>query len=95
MLAIDLQEHDLNRFFLALIVPEQISDDKGDVTNSRNLTLKDLLTQLKHYNQNIRKGAFTGIVSFYIPSLLNASFQMLFMDCGISSNAILPLCSVI
>lgn len=41
----------------AIVVPEQsISSDKGEVTTSRNLTLKELLSQLKHYNSNFRKG---------------------------------------
>lgn len=41
---------------------QSITEDKGDYVNQRNLTLKDLLVQLKHYNKNVRKG--TDSVSF-------------------------------
>lgn len=36
---------------------QSIAEDKsGKLVNQRNLSLEDLLTQLKHYNATVRKG---------------------------------------
>jgi hypothetical protein len=43
----------------AVRMPTQsITEEKDDVVNARNLTLRDLLSQIKHYNANVRKGIF-------------------------------------
>ena len=53
---------------LAIILPNQsITEDKShELTNSRNLTLNDLVTQLRHYSANVRKGIQTFIELFII-----------------------------
>ncbi len=44
-------------FTEAINLPSQsILEEKQDFVNARNLTLKDLLGQLKHYNAHVRKG---------------------------------------
>ncbi|KAJ2722233.1 rRNA processing protein [Coemansia sp. Benny D115] len=50
----------------AIVVSEQsISTDKSaEATNSRNLTLKDLLSKLRHYSAPVRKEAIVGLVDF-------------------------------
>lgn len=35
---------------------QSVLEQKGDLVNYRNLTLKDLLAQLKHYNESVKKG---------------------------------------
>ncbi|KAN0043226.1 hypothetical protein ACTA71_010866 [Dictyostelium dimigraforme] len=46
----------------ALNMPGQnIVEEKDDLVNHRNLTLKDLLTKLNHYNDQVKKDAVTGI----------------------------------
>lgn len=37
------------------IQTQSVSVDKGDIVTQRNLTLKDLLSQLKHHNDHVRK----------------------------------------
>eukprot|EP01134_Creolimax_fragrantissima_P004522 CFRG4522T1 len=50
----------------SIIVPGQsVGDDKGTATNQRNLTLKELLGQLRHYNNNIRKDAVAGLKDLF------------------------------
>eukprot|EP00124_Ichthyophonus_hoferi_P002336 Ihof_evm10s154 gene=Ihof_evmTU10s154 len=45
-----------------IVVPAQsISEDKGDAVNQRNLTLKELLCQARHYNANVRKSSMHGL----------------------------------
>ena len=43
---------------IAITLPNQsITEDKSnEITNSRNLTLNELLSQLKHYSPGMRKG---------------------------------------
>ena len=50
----------MNKFFTVISLPNQsITEDKSNViTNTRNLSLNELLTQLRHYNPKIRKGFF-------------------------------------
>ncbi|EGC35558.1 hypothetical protein DICPUDRAFT_87805 [Dictyostelium purpureum] len=46
----------------ALNMPGQnIAEEKDDLVNFRNLTLKDLLSKLSHYNDQIKKDSVTGI----------------------------------
>lgn len=35
---------------------QSMIEEKGEMVTSRNLTLKDLLTQLSHYSESVRKG---------------------------------------
>eukprot|EP00795_Rhopilema_esculentum_P014359 gene14359-5404_t len=41
-------------------------EEKAEPTNRRNLSLKDLLTQLTHYNDNTRKDATQALKDFFI-----------------------------
>jgi hypothetical protein len=45
---------------LGISLPNQsITEDKSrEITTGRNLTLSDLVTQLKHYNSGVKKGKF-------------------------------------
>ncbi|KAG0184060.1 hypothetical protein DFQ28_000212 [Apophysomyces sp. BC1034] len=47
----------------SISLPNQsITEDKSrEITTSRNLTLADLVIQLKHYNANVRKDALSGL----------------------------------
>ncbi|KAI8870802.1 hypothetical protein GQ42DRAFT_109606, partial [Ramicandelaber brevisporus] len=47
----------------SIALPSQsiTADKSGELTNSRNLTLRDLLTQLRHYNGTVRKEALIGL----------------------------------
>ncbi|KAM9960737.1 hypothetical protein ACTFIW_009886 [Dictyostelium discoideum] len=57
----------------ALNMPGQnIVEEKDDLVNHRNLTLKDLLTKLNHYNDQVKKDAVTGIRDLILkhPSVL-------------------------
>ena len=41
----------------AVNVPQQsIGEEKDDVVSTRNLTIRELLSQTNHYNENVRKG---------------------------------------
>ncbi|KAJ1960411.1 rRNA processing protein [Dipsacomyces acuminosporus] len=40
------------------------ADKSNELTNSRNLTLKNVLTQLRHYNATTRKEAIAGLADF-------------------------------
>eukprot|EP00736_Rhodelphis_marinus_P008297 Rmarinus@m.25702 len=61
-------------------------EEKDDATNARGLSLKDLLTQTKHYNAKVRKGALLGIrdlakrhvsvLSFHSTILLERTFEL-------------------
>ncbi|KAI8385752.1 Rix1 complex component [Blakeslea trispora] len=48
----------------SIVLPNQsINEDKShEITTSRNLTLADLIVQLKHYNAGVRKEALAGMV---------------------------------
>ncbi|RUS22335.1 hypothetical protein BC937DRAFT_89635 [Endogone sp. FLAS-F59071] len=65
--------------FLAISLPNQsIADDKSDqLTNARNLTLNDLVTQLRHYNAGSRKDAIQGLRDLFnrYPALLPSSLS--------------------
>ncbi|KAI9137021.1 hypothetical protein BKA69DRAFT_1128606 [Paraphysoderma sedebokerense] len=58
----------------SIVVPGQsINSDKSlELTNKRNLTLKDLLSQLKHYSASVRKDALVGLKDLIVtyPHLL-------------------------
>jgi len=42
---------------------QSITEDKSnEITNSRNLTLNELLTQLKHYSPGMRKGYLFNVI---------------------------------
>ncbi|OUM57529.1 hypothetical protein PIROE2DRAFT_17469, partial [Piromyces sp. E2] len=50
----------------AIYIPDQgIVEEKKDITSSRNLTLKELLVQVKHYSSITRKDALNGIKEIY------------------------------
>ncbi|KXS09248.1 hypothetical protein M427DRAFT_39245 [Gonapodya prolifera JEL478] len=50
----------------AIIVPLQsFAEDTGDVKSSRNLSLKDLLSQMKHYSAGTRKDAVLGTLEIF------------------------------
>ncbi|ORX86808.1 hypothetical protein BCR32DRAFT_289738 [Anaeromyces robustus] len=50
----------------AIYVPDQgIVEEKKEITSSRNLTLKELLGQAKHYSSITRKDALNGIKEIY------------------------------
>ncbi|ORX53017.1 hypothetical protein BCR36DRAFT_369273 [Piromyces finnis] len=51
----------------AIYIPDQgiTEEKKKEVTNSRNLTLKELLVQVKHYSSVTRKDALNGIKEIY------------------------------
>ncbi|KAJ2958479.1 hypothetical protein NQZ79_g5942 [Umbelopsis isabellina] len=73
----------------AISLPNQsITEDKSNLlTNSRNLTLSTLITQMRHYSANTRKEAITGIqdmceqhpglLSASLNSIVNASLKIL------------------
>jgi pre-rRNA-processing protein IPI1 len=45
---------------------QSITEDKSnEITNSRNLTLNELLTQLKHYNPGMRKGCLFNVIYLF------------------------------
>ncbi|CAG8574334.1 108_t:CDS:10 [Ambispora gerdemannii] len=62
-----------------IILPNQsITEDKSnELTNSRRLTLNDLLIQLKHYSPGSRKDAIQGLVDYFhrYPSILPRSLS--------------------
>ncbi|POG79265.1 hypothetical protein GLOIN_2v1869931 [Rhizophagus irregularis DAOM 181602=DAOM 197198] len=64
----------------AISLPSQsITEDKSnEITNSRNLTLNELLTQLKHYNSGMRKDAIIGLKDFFRvnPHILSQSLSL-------------------
>ncbi|CAG8653340.1 3912_t:CDS:2, partial [Paraglomus occultum] len=64
----------------AIILPNQsITEDKShELTNSRNLTLNDLVTQLRHYSANVRKDALLGLKDLFnrYPQILPASLSL-------------------
>ncbi|GES82738.1 hypothetical protein RCL_jg11547.t1 [Rhizophagus clarus] len=64
----------------AISLPSQsITEDKSnEITNSRNLTLNELLTQLKHYNPGTRKEAILGLKDFFRvnPHILSQSSSL-------------------
>ncbi|CDH55784.1 uncharacterized conserved protein [Lichtheimia corymbifera JMRC:FSU:9682] len=61
----------------SIALPNQsITEDKSRfATTSRNLTLNDVLSQLKHYNAGVRKDAISGLEELYRshPTLITAS----------------------
>ncbi|CAG8451772.1 10250_t:CDS:10, partial [Acaulospora morrowiae] len=63
----------------SIILPSQsISEDKSnEITNSRNLTLNDLVVQLKHYSPGTRKDAIQGLKDFFYryPNTLSESLS--------------------
>ncbi|KAF0348295.1 Pre-rRNA-processing protein IPI1 [Gigaspora margarita] len=63
----------------AISLPEQsIAKDKSDeITNTRNLSLNDLVTQLKHYSPVTRKDSIQGLRDFFHkhPSILSRSLS--------------------
>ncbi|CAG8600609.1 8604_t:CDS:10 [Paraglomus brasilianum] len=64
----------------AIILPNQsINEDKShELTNSRNLTLNDLVTQLRHYSANVRKDALLGLKDLFnrYPQILPGSLSL-------------------
>ncbi|CAG8553939.1 10247_t:CDS:2 [Acaulospora colombiana] len=52
----------------SIILPGQsITEDKtNEITNSRNLTLNELITQLKHYSPGTRRDAIQGLKDFFL-----------------------------
>ncbi|KNC82585.1 hypothetical protein SARC_05136 [Sphaeroforma arctica JP610] len=44
---------------------QALGEDKGVGTNQRNLSLKELLGQLRHYNGNVRKDAVAGMKDLF------------------------------
>ncbi|RHZ46096.1 hypothetical protein Glove_634g10 [Diversispora epigaea] len=65
----------------SIILPNQsiIEDKSNEITNSRNLTLNDLTTQLKHYNSGVRKDAIQGLKDFFYkhPHILTESLSVI------------------
>ncbi|CAI2181828.1 19975_t:CDS:10 [Funneliformis geosporum] len=63
----------------AISLPIQsITEDKSnEITNSRNLTLNEILTQLKHYNPGMRKDAILGLKDYFNvnPHILSQSLS--------------------
>ena len=45
-----------------LNIQQAVTADKGEDVTVRNLTVKDLLSQLHHYNENVRKSTFSAIM---------------------------------
>ncbi|RIA91473.1 Rix1 complex component [Glomus cerebriforme] len=64
----------------AISLPNQsITEDKSnEITNSRNLTLNELLSQLKHYSPGMRKDAIIGLKDFFHvnPNILSQSSSL-------------------
>ncbi|KAI8647896.1 Rix1 complex component [Parasitella parasitica] len=73
---------------IGISLPNQsISEDKShEITTSRNLTLTDLVVQLKHYNAGVKKEALSGLTDICTthPALLVSSL-------GLVVNGILKL----
>eukprot|EP00698_Gefionella_okellyi_P020913 TRINITY_DN665_c0_g1_i1.p1 TRINITY_DN665_c0_g1~~TRINITY_DN665_c0_g1_i1.p1 ORF type:complete len:777 (+),score=151.66 TRINITY_DN665_c0_g1_i1:82-2412(+) len=57
-----------------LNIQQTVTADKGDDVTARNLTLKDLLGQLHHYSENVRKAAYQGLQELLLsrPAVLAA-----------------------
>eukprot|EP01126_Amoeba_proteus_P055200 TRINITY_DN6834_c0_g1_i5.p2 TRINITY_DN6834_c0_g1~~TRINITY_DN6834_c0_g1_i5.p2 ORF type:complete len:148 (-),score=29.82 TRINITY_DN6834_c0_g1_i5:596-1039(-) len=51
---------------------QSVSEDKSDHVTHRKLELKDLLVQLSHYNDTVRKDALLGMKELFVlhPSIL-------------------------
>jgi hypothetical protein len=72
----------------AISMPVQsIAEDKsGKLVNQRNLSLEDLLTQLKHYNATVRKDAVLGL-----RDLLAEYPQLIALNLSAIAQAVVPL----
>ncbi|KAI7905295.1 uncharacterized protein BX663DRAFT_484579 [Cokeromyces recurvatus] len=72
----------------SIILPNQsINEDKShEITTSRNLTLSDLVVQLKHYNSGVKKEALSGLLE-----LCNSHPELLVSSLGQVVNGVLKL----
>ncbi|KAK5575969.1 hypothetical protein RB653_007105 [Dictyostelium firmibasis] len=71
----------------ALNMPGQnLVEEKDDLVNHRNLTLKDLLTKLNHYNDQVKKDAVTGI-----RDLISKHPTVLFVHLGAIMNKLVEV----
>ncbi|CAO0792684.1 unnamed protein product [Mucor circinelloides] len=72
----------------SISLPNQsINEDKShEITTSRNLTLADLVVQLKHYNAGVKKEALSGLTD-----ICNSHPALLVSSLGLVVNGVLKL----
>ncbi|KAI8971431.1 Rix1 complex component [Mycotypha africana] len=72
----------------SVVLPNQsITEDKShEVTTKRNLTMSDLVAQLRHYNSGVKKDALAGLTE-----LCNGHPQLLASSLGLVVNGLLKL----
>ncbi|XP_007895621.1 testis-expressed protein 10 homolog isoform X1 [Callorhinchus milii] len=66
----------------AVHVPEQLKTDASLPTNNRKLNVKDLLTQLHHYNSGVKQSALTGLKDLVSqhPSVITSHLSNILSD---------------
>ncbi|KAI9481029.1 MAG: hypothetical protein EXX96DRAFT_617995 [Benjaminiella poitrasii] len=72
----------------SIVLPNQsINEDKShEITTNRNLTLTDLVVQLRHYNSGVKKEALSGLTE-----LCNSHPELLVSSLGQVVNGVLKL----
>ena len=57
----------------SMIVPSQsISESKGQYVTNRNLTMRELFSQLKHFSSSVRRDALSGLKELFIRFVFEA-----------------------